>query len=65
MRRPGCAIRLIETLFFLHRNYLSRTFFEVENAIKREKEIKGWSRNKKEDLIKLFNPQWNFLNREI
>ena len=40
-------------------------FFGVENAIKREKEIKGWSRNKKEDLIKLFNPQWNFLNNEV
>ena len=29
---------------------------DPENAILREKQIKGWSRKKKEDLISKFNP---------
>ena len=37
----------------------------VNNAIAREKEIKGWSRKKKEELIKAFNPSWKFLNHEL
>ena len=40
-------------------------FFEIENAIIREKQIKGKSRSKKEDLINDFNPNWNFLNDKI
>ena len=39
--------------------------FSIENAIKREKEIKGWSRKKKENLINSFNPSWSFLNDSI
>ena len=37
----------------------------VDNAIAREKEIKGWSRKKKKQLIAERNPKWTFLNREI
>jgi putative endonuclease len=37
----------------------------VEHAIVREKEIKKWSRSKKEALIKSFNPFWKFLNLEV
>ncbi len=37
----------------------------VNNAIAREKEIKGWSRKKKIELINSFNPQWKFLNYEL
>ncbi len=40
-------------------------FFNVEDAIKREKQIKGWSRLKKEKIINVFNPDWKFLNDEI
>ncbi|WP_179004311.1 GIY-YIG nuclease family protein [Winogradskyella forsetii] len=40
-------------------------FFDVETAIKREKEIKGWSRKKKEYLISQFNAEWEFLNETI
>ena len=35
------------------------------NAIRREKEIKGWSRAKKEALVESVNPKWRFLNEEI
>ena len=40
-------------------------FQNVDQAIAREKEIKGWRRSKKEALIKTLNPDWNFLNDEI
>lgn len=40
-------------------------FQYIEHAIKREKEIKTWSRRKKEDLINEFNPKWRFLNDDI
>ncbi|MBK9732649.1 MAG: GIY-YIG nuclease family protein [Chitinophagaceae bacterium] len=40
-------------------------FQHVDNAIAREKEIKGWTRKKKEDLIRTMNPQFRFLNKEL
>jgi putative endonuclease len=36
----------------------------INNAIAREKEIKDWTRERKEALIKEVNPQWRFLNHE-
>ncbi|MCW9066008.1 MAG: GIY-YIG nuclease family protein [Ignavibacteriaceae bacterium] len=36
-------------------------FTSISQAIVREKEIKDMSRAKKEELIKIKNPQWNFL----
>ena len=33
-----------------------------QEAILREKEIKGWTRAKKESLINSFSPEWLFLN---
>jgi len=40
-------------------------FSFINGAIAREKQIKGWSRAKKEKLISEFNPVWRFLNDEI
>ena len=44
-------------------------FFEqydnINQAIHREKEIKKWSRKKKEQLISKFNPDWKFLNESV
>ena len=37
----------------------------VYNAIDREKEIKKWSRKKKEVLIASMNPKWNDLYEEL
>ena len=37
----------------------------INNIIAREKEIKGWIREKKEKLITGFNPEWKFLNEEL
>lgn len=40
-------------------------YFDVRLAISREKQIKKWSRKKKDDLIAKFNPQWKFLNESL
>ena len=46
------------TLYFEEYKY-------VDRAIKREKELKGWSKKKKFVLIKTKNPQLKFLNDDI
>lgn len=44
-------------------------YFEVCSgivvAIEREKQIKGWSRKKKQDLINSLNPGWDDLYRSL
>ncbi len=44
------------------------TYFEdmsrVQDAIAREKEIKGWRREKKINLIESLNPNWNDLSED-
>ena len=47
-----------------HLIYYDR-FQYIEDAIRREKQIKGWLRVKKEILITDFNPKWRFLNDDI
>lgn len=37
-------------------------FEDVRNAIDREKQIKGWTRAKKEALVRSVNPQWRDLS---
>ena len=41
------------------------TYTYVNDAIAREKEIKGLLRSKKIALINTFNPEWKFLNEEL
>ncbi len=36
----------------------------VESAIEREKQIKGWVRKKKINLIELINPEWKDLSED-
>ena len=40
-------------------------FQYINDAIAREKEIKGWRRSKKDALIQESNPEWRFLNEEV
>ena len=40
-------------------------FTEIKQAIIREKQLKGWLRSKKEQLINSINPNWDFLNDTI
>ena len=41
------------------------SFHTIQEAIAREKQIKGGSRKKKEDLIKSLNPEWKDLFETI
>jgi len=40
-------------------------YSQVEDAIAREKQLKGWSRKKKVALIESMNPRWVDLSEEI
>ena len=48
-------------------NYLIyyEEFRSIHKAIKREKELKGWRRSKKDALIQSKNPQLKFLNETL
>ena len=39
-------------------------FNDINSAIRREKQIKGWLRKKKIDLIETTNPEWKDLSEE-
>jgi putative endonuclease len=45
-------------LYYEHYQY-------IQHAISREKELKGWVKKKKLELIKTQNPKLNFLNNEL
>ena len=38
---------------------------DVSEAIKREKQLKGWTRSKKINLIESINPMWNDLSERL
>jgi len=50
--------------YHVHRLVYFETFKYVGNAIRREKEIKGWLRRKKIALIEKMNPTWEDLAEE-
>ena len=41
------------------------TFLDVDNAIAREKQLKRWSRKKKNALVESKNPAWEDLSEKI
>jgi len=47
-----------------HRLVYFESFCEVTNAISREKQLKGWRREKKEWLVSRSNPQWKDLSAD-
>ena len=49
--------------FYCYNLIYFEEFQYVNDAIAREKELKGWRRSKKEGLIKTKNPDWIFLNK--
>lgn len=48
----------------IHRLIYYEEFQDVRKAIAREKEIKGWRREKKVALIEKMNPKWKDLSGE-
>ena len=57
---PGFTSR-----YNLHKLVFFESSTDVNAAIAREKEIKGWIRRKKNALIKTINPEWNDLAIEF
>ena len=45
----------------LHKLIFIERYTDVNEAIAREKQLKGWNRNKKERLINQINPTWQNL----
>ena len=37
---------------------------EIQSAIEREKQLKNWSRAKKNTLVSQFNPEWKDLSKD-
>ena len=58
-------IKGFTTKYNCHHLLYYEWFNDIDIAIEREKEIKGWKRNKKEGLINSVNPSWKFLNKEM
>jgi putative endonuclease len=42
-----------------------QTYYDVRDAIAREKEIKKWRREKKNDLVRKLNPKWEDLGKKL
>jgi len=51
--------------YYAYKLVYYEVFQYVNEAIAREKQLKRWSRVKKEILINNFNPEWLSLNREF
>ena len=51
--------------YYCHNLVYYEHFSDINYAIAREKELKTWSRAKKNALIASDNPDWIFLNDEI
>lgn len=49
----------------LHKLVYYEEFQDVRKAIAREKELKGWRREKKVALIEKHNPKWKDLSKNI
>ena len=47
-----------------HRLVYFESFRYIKNAIMREKEIKGWLRRRKDELVETTNPLWEDLSSE-
>jgi len=70
----------LERRIYEHKNKLNKGFTQkynlnklvyleytkdVKEAIAREKQIKGWNRQRKNELIESINPEWNDLSEEF
>ncbi|MCF3110930.1 GIY-YIG nuclease family protein [Niabella sp. CC-SYL272] len=58
---PGSFTDRYKVTFLIYYEW----FDTIDSAIEREKQLKCWSRKKKEFLIRLKNPEWRFLNEDV
>jgi len=59
------AVKSFTKTYKVDRLVYYEQFNEARYAIAREKEIKGWRREKKNDLVRALNPKWKDLGREL
>ena len=50
--------------YHLHKLVYYEEYSEINDAISREKQLKGWSRRKKNAMIEKRNPDWDDWGRE-
>ena len=63
--RSGVYKKSFTNKYSLHKLVYYEVFLNIEDAIEREKQIKGGSRLKKENLILTINPNWYDLSKEV
>ncbi|MDF2450429.1 MAG: putative endonuclease containing a domain [Bacteroidota bacterium] len=63
--RTGTYKMSFTSKYALNKLVYYEVFLRIEDAIAREKQIKGGSRLKKENLIISINPNWNDLSKEV
>lgn len=63
--KEGKDLKFFTFKYNLKKLVYFESFHTIEEAIAREKQIKGGSRKKKENLINSFNPDWKDLWEEI
>ena len=63
--REGVYPKSFTARYNLHKLVYFEKFSSIEEAIDREKQLKGGSRQKKIDLIKGMNPDWKDLYEDI
>ena len=51
--------------YHIHKLVYYEFYNNIKDAIIREKQIKGWRRDKKNNLVETLNPEWNDLYDEI
>ena len=61
-RNPAPNSKAFSSRYKTHYLIYYERFFSISAAIQREKQLKRWSRKKKEALIATKNPEWFFLN---
>jgi putative endonuclease len=64
-RNPEAHSKAFTTRYKCYYLIYWELYTDINIAIAREKEIKGWTRQKKDDLIKTLNPDLRFLNDDI
>ena len=59
------AVRGFSKQYKLDRLVYYENYPDARSAIGREKEIKGWRREKKNELVRKLNPKWEDLGRRL
>ena len=49
----------------VHKLVYFEEYTDVRNAIEREKQLKGWKRTKKNELVDTMNPNWDDLYERL